>query len=413
MIDVAPKSLTDFEALPRDGAPRRSSKARFVALPLVAALLGGAGWYGYGHYEASHAAAPAATPLPTVTVAVPAERDVDVRLTGLGQFSAINRVELRAQVGGSLTEIHFKDGDIVRKGDLLFVIDPRPYEIKLAEAQAQLETAKARLGLADSQLARSQSLARSQYATQETLDQRVNEQSAARAAVDTSEARVRDAKLDLEYTRVTAPFSGRMSARQVSLGGLIAGSRAGASATTLLATIVSLDPIYLDFDMSEGDWLKFQRSRDQKQPLSKTVTAALGDEAGFDRTGKLDFVDNVLNRSSGTIHARATYANPDLFLSPGQFARVRVALSKPAPALLVPDAAVLPDQSDFVVMTVGADDVVTPKKVEVGDLRDGLRVIRSGLAPTDRVIVDGIALARPGTKVSAKQATVAVASAQN
>ncbi|WP_336488387.1 efflux RND transporter periplasmic adaptor subunit [Methylobacterium nigriterrae] len=410
MIDVAPKSLKDFEAIPSKGTRKRSATGRVLALPLVAVLLGGAGFYGYTHYEAPHAAAPVAAPVPNVTVASPLSREVDVRLSGLGQFSAINRVELRAQVGGTLTEIHFQDGQIVKKGELLFVIDPRPYEIKLAQAKAQAETAKARLALAESQLARSQSLARSQFATQETLDQRSNEVAAARAALDDGQARVRDAQLDLEYTRVTAPFTGRMSARQVSLGGLIAGSRAAASATTLLATIVSLDPIYLDFDMSEGDWLKFQRERrDQNKPLSKSVTASLGDEAGFDRQGKLDFVDNVLNRSSGTIHARATYANPDLFLSPGQFARVRLALSEPAPALLVPDAAVLPDQSDFVVMTVGADDVVAPKKVEVGDLRDGLRVIRSGLAPTDRVIVDGIALARPGTKVSAKQATVAVA----
>ena len=414
MMNVAPKSISDFEAVPVEGAKTRSGKSRVLALPLLAVLLGGAGWYGYTHYQPTHATAPAAAPVPNVTVASPVSRDVDVRLSGLGQFSAINRVELRAQVGGTLTEIHFQDGQIVKKGDLLFVIDPRPYEIKLAQAKAQVETAKARLALAESQLSRSQSLARSQFATQETLDQRVNEVAAARAAFDDGQARIRDAQLDLEYTRVTAPFSGRMSARQVSLGGLIAGSRAAVSATTLLATIVSLDPIYLDFDMSEQDWLKFQRERrDQNKPLAKVVTASLGDEASFAREGRLDFVDNVLNRSSGTIHARATYANPDLFLSPGQFARVRLALSKPAPALLVPDAAVLPDQSDFVVMTVNDADVVTPKKVEVGDLRDGLRVIRSGLAPADRVIVDGIALARPGMKVAAKAATVAVASAQN
>ncbi|MCE4226615.1 efflux RND transporter periplasmic adaptor subunit [Methylobacterium sp. C25] len=413
-MNVAPKSLSDFEAVPAEVTTKRSGKGRLLALPLVALLLGGTGFYGYSHYEAAHAVAPAAAPVPHVTVASPVGRDVDVRLSGLGQFSAINRVELRAQVGGTLTEIHFQDGDIVKKGALLFVIDPRPYEIKLAQAKALVETAKARLALAESQLARSQSLAKSQFATQETLDQRSNEVAAAKATLDDGQARVRDAQLDLEYTRVTAPFTGRIGARQPSLGSLIAGSRAAASATTLLATIVSLDPIYLDFDMSENDWLKFQRERrDQSAPLSKVVTASLGDEARFDRQGKLDFVDNVLNRSSGTIHARATYANPDLFLSPGQFARIRLALSKPAPALLVPDAAVLPDQSDFVVMTVGADDVVTPKKVEVGDLRDGLRVIRSGLAPTDRVIVDGIALARPGTKVAAKTATVAVASAQD
>lgn len=387
---------------------------RRVTLPLVVALLGGVGWYGHAGRGASQAAAPAALSLPVVTVANPVARDVDIRLGGIGQFSAIDLVELRAQVGGTLTEIHFQDGQIVHKGDLLFVIDPRPYEIRLAQAKAMLETANARLGLAESQLSRAQSLARSQFATQETLDQRINERAAAQAAVDDGKARIRDAELDLEYTRVRSPFTGRIGARRVSIGGLIAGSRAAASATTLLATLVSLDPIYLDFDMSEQDWLTFQRERrDLKQLPSKSVTASLSDETAYQRQGRLDFVDNVLNRSSGTIRARAVYANPDLFLSPGQFARVRLSLSEAMPALLVPDAAVLPDQSDHVVLTVGADDVVTPKRVAVGDLRGGLRVIRSGLAPSDRVIVDGIAIVRPGIKVLAKPAAIAVASAQD
>ena len=179
----------------------------------------------------------------------------------LGQFSAINRVELRAQVGGTLTEIHFQDGQIVNKGDLLFVIDPRPYEIKLARANAQLQTASARFALATSELARAQSLQRSSFATPETVDQRTSELNASQAAIDDAKAQIRDAQLDLEYTRITAPFTGRIGARLVSIGSLIAGSRGGISPTTLLTTLVSLDPIYLDFDMSESDYLAFARER--------------------------------------------------------------------------------------------------------------------------------------------------------
>jgi RND family efflux transporter MFP subunit len=348
-----------------------------------------------------------------VTVSNPLQRDVDVRLGAIGQFSAINRVELRAQVGGTLSEIHFQDGQIVRKGALLFVIDPRPYEIKLAQAKAQLETAKSRLALANTQLERSQSLRKSGWSTQETLDQRISDQQSAQAAIDDGQSRIRDAELDLEYTRVTAPFTGRIGARQVSIGGLIAGSRAASSPTTLLATLVSLDPIYLDFDMSEQDYLTFQRER-QKQggPLANKVEASLSDEKAFNLQGTLDFLDNTVNRSSGTIHARATFKNPDLFLAPGQFARVRLGLTPAAPALLVPDASVLADQSDHIVLTVGENNVVVPKVVQLGDLREGLRVIRSGLTPFDKVIIDGIPTARPGLPVVPNSAPIKVASNQ-
>jgi RND family efflux transporter MFP subunit len=325
----------------------------------------------------------------------------------LGQFSAIDRVELRAQVGGTLTEIHFKDGQIVHKGDLLFMIDPRPYEIKLAKATAQLQTASARFALASVQLGRAQTLLHTSFGTAETVDQRTSEQSSAQAAIDDAKAQIRDAQLDIEYCRITAPFTGRISARLVSLGSLIAGSRAGTSPTTLLTTLVSLDPIYLDFDMSESDYLTFSRERARLSgPLANAVTITLGDENRFTRQGTLDFVDNALDRSSGTIHARATVPNPDLFLVPGEFARVRVAVAPPAPTLMVPDAAVVLDQSQHMVMTVAADGTVVPAPVQTGDLRGGLRVIQSGLAPGDRVIIDGLVHATPGTKVAPQDGTI-------
>jgi membrane fusion protein, multidrug efflux system len=340
-------------------------------------------------------------------VSPPLQRSVDSRAGFLGQFSAIDRVELRAQVGGTLTEIHFKDGDIVHKGDLLFVIDPRPYEIKLEQAKAALATANARVALANNQLFRAQSLKHNEFATQETVDQRTNDQDAAQAAVEDAKARVRDAELDLDYCHVRAPFSGRIGARQVSIGGLIAGSRAATSPTTLLATLVSLDPLYLDFDMSESDFLTFSRERAQTPgPLANKVLIALSDESKFSREGTLDFIDNALDRASGTIHARATVPNADLFLAPGQFARLRVAIAPPTPVYLLPDASVVPDQSQHLVMTVASDGTVKPKIVTTGELRGGLRVIKSGLEANDRVVIDGLVRAIPGSKVAPQDGTI-------
>lgn len=397
MSDVVLKAPVDTAATNKS-SHRKSLRWQ---LPLLTVLVaGGVGGFAYFSQEASLASVPPAAPLAAVTVSNPLQRDVETRLGAIGQFSAINRVELRAQVGGTLSEIHFEDGQIVRKGDLLFVVDPRPYEIKLGQANAALESAKSRYSLATNQLERVQALLKTGNSTREIYDQRIAEQQAAQAAIDDAQSRIRDAQLDLEYTRVTAPFTGRIGARQVSIGGLIAGSRAATSPTTLLATLVSLDPIYLDFDMSEQDYLTFQRQR-QKQggPLDNKVEASLSDETGYGYQGALNFLDNTVNRSSGTIHARATFKNPDLFLAPGQFARVRIGLTAPAPALLVPDASVIADQSAHVVLTVSDKNVVVPKPVELGDLRGGLRVVRSGLTAADKVIVDGIPMARPGSVV--------------
>jgi RND family efflux transporter MFP subunit len=215
-------------------------------------------------YSSDAATPPPAPPVPQVVVSTPLERQVDSRLGFLGQFSAIERVELRAQVGGTLTGVYFKDGDIVHKGDLLFTIDARPYEIRLAQAKAQLETATPRLALAERELNRAQVLVTKSFGTQETVDQRTAEQRSAQAAVDDAKAQIRDAEFDLEHCRITAPFTGRIGTHLVSVGNLIAGSRAATTPTTLLAAMVSLDPIWLDFDMSESDFLQYSRDRVQK-----------------------------------------------------------------------------------------------------------------------------------------------------
>jgi membrane fusion protein, multidrug efflux system len=407
MDQISDPSNLEREPLQEPAAfrPRRRSW-RTYAIAAVAVAAAVATYLGLAPHRGNQAAA-LATPVPQVTVSEPLQRQVDSRAGFLGQFSAIDRVELRAQVGGTLTEIHFKDGQIVHKGDLLFVIDPRPYEIKLEQAKAALQTASARVELANAQLSRAQSLRRNEFATQETVDQRTSDQDSSQAAVADAKARIRDAELDLEYCRVLAPFTGRIGARQVSIGSLVAGSRASTSPTTLLATLVSLDPLYLDFDMSESDFLTFSRERARTGgPLANKVVIGLSDESSFGREGTLDFIDNALDRSSGTIHARATVPNPDLFLAPGQFARIRVAIAPPTSVYLLPDSAVVLDQSQHLVMTVGPDATVKPKIVTTGDLRGGLRVIESGLASTDRVVIDGLVRAIPGTKVAPQDGAI-------
>ena len=391
----------------------RASAKLWVVAGLAGIALVGA-WLKYSPGESRSSADTRPAALPQVVVSKPLLQNLDTRLGFLGQFSAVSQVELRAQVGGTLTGIFFKDGDIVRKGDLLFTIDPRPYEITLAEATAQLDVASARLELADRQLDRAKDLEQSNAGSVENVDQRISDQRAARAAVEDAKARIRDAQFDLDHCRIAAPFTGRIGTHLVSVGNLIAGSRTATSPTTLLATLVSLDPIYLDFDMSESDFLTYSKYREHlKGGYIQKVEVGLGDDKQYTRNGVFDFLDNVLDRSSGTIHARATVANSNLVLTPGQFARVRLVVAPPSPTLLVPDTAVLPDQSQHMVMTVSADGTVAPKRVEVGEIRDGLRVIRSGLAPSDRVIVDGLLHAAPGTKVATQDGTIRSAGGQD
>lgn len=408
-MDGSADTMTRDRIEPRD-EPETQPRWRGGLLPtlLLLAVLGAGGYYAYTRL--AHPGAPATAappPPPTVTVSAPLQKRLATFTTFTGQFSAVDRVEIRAQVSGYLTEIHFKDGQLVKKGDLLFVIDPRPYEIALANAKAQVATAMATLDLSKKQLNRTSELMRSDFASHETMDQRTQAQNAAVASLDQAKAAVRQAELNMEWTHIVAPMSGRISQHRVSIGNLVTGGAGGA--TTMLTTIVSLDPIYLDFDMGEGDYVAYQRFLHRphdKGEVDKNVGIALSDETGWKHQGKLDFIDNEMDRSSGTIHARATVPNPDLFIAAGQFARLRIPTASPAETLLVPDAALSTDQSRTLVMTVDGDGKVVPKSVETGKTVGDLRIIRKGLKPDDKVIINGLMFARPGGKVTPQQGTI-------
>jgi RND family efflux transporter MFP subunit len=369
-----------------------------IVLRLAALIFVVASCFPVGILAADAPAAP-----PAVTVSQPIRRELAEWDEYTGQFAAKEYVEIRARVSGYLTEIHFADGQIVKEGDLLFVIDPRPYEATLAAARAQLAQANAQVDLATQQLNRSAELRKKDFEPASNYDQRVSDLKVATAATESAKAAIRSAELNVGFTQITAPLAGRISNHQVSVGNLVSGS--DSAATPALTTIVSLDPIYFYFDMSEGDYLTYQRATaagklDEARD-SSPVYVRLTDETEWPRRGLLNFIDNQVDRGAGTIRARATFANSDFFVTPGQFGRIRIAASERYNAILIPDGAVVTDQSRKVVMTVKDDGTVEPKVVRPGPMTDdGLRIIRSGLAPTDRVIINGLVRARPGGKVT-------------
>jgi RND family efflux transporter MFP subunit len=341
---------------------------------------------------------------PAVTVSQPLQRELVEWDEYTGQFAAKEFVEIRARVSGYLTEIHFEDGQLVKEGDLLFVIDPRPYEATLAAARAQLAQGNAQVELATRQLERTAELRKKDFEPASTYDQRVSDLKVAAAAVESAKAAIRSAELNVGFSRITAPLTGRISNHQVSIGNLISGS--DSATTPAMTTIVSLDPIYFYFDMSEGDYLTYQRATaagtlGEARGNAPPVYARLTDETEWPWKGQLNFLDNQMDRGAGTIRARATFPNPGYFVTPGQFGRIRIPASEQHIAILIPDGAVVTDQSRKVVMTVKEDGTVEPKVVRPGPMTDdGLRIIRSGLEASDRVIINGLVRARPGAKVS-------------
>jgi RND family efflux transporter MFP subunit len=345
----------------------------------------------------------AAPPPPKVTVASPIKRTVIDQDEYVGRFVPIDSVEIRARVSGYLDRIHFTDGQMVKQGDLLFTIDKRPFQTALDQAKGNLQQAQANLAFTEADLARAAQLVRERTITEQTFDQRTQAKRVAEASVAALTAAVKQATLDLDFTELRAPVAGRIGDRRVSPGNLVTGNTTGN--TSMLATIVSLDPIRFEFAFDEASYLRYERlakgGRDMtSRDSSSVVGLKLLDEPDFVHQGRMDFVDNVIDRSSGTIRGRAVYSNPDGVFTPGMFARVRVAGSPSYTALMVPDAAIGTEQTRKYVLTVGPDDVVKMSYVTLGQVFNGQRVIKDGLKEDDRVIVNGLMRARSGQKVT-------------
>ncbi len=381
----------------------RKSSTRVAALTVLSALLTACG---DGKPPAQNAGAP---PAPTVTVAKPTQKMVAETDEYVGRFIAADYVEVRARVSGYLDAILFTDGQLVKKGDPLFSIDKRPYESAFAQANAARGTAQANLAFADSDLKRGEGLVRGSTITQQSFDQRTQAKRVAEANVLSQDAAIRQAELDLQFTSLTAPISGRIGDRRVSVGNLVAG---GTTGTTLLATIASIDPIRFEFTMDEGSYLRVVRNTaptaadNANLGLNLPVKLKLLDEPNFGHEGKIDFVDNAIDKSSGTIRARAQFGNADGRLTPGMFGRIQIETKPPATALLVPDTSIGTEQVRKFVYAVGPDNVATPKYVTLGPVVGGLRVV-NGLDPDDTVVVNGLMRVRPGAKVTPQQATPA------
>jgi membrane fusion protein, multidrug efflux system len=375
--------------------------ALFTFVTVAAGVVGGC-----DNKQASNAA-PAP---PSVTVSQPVQKSITEWDEYTGRFEALATVDVRARVSGFIDSIHFKDGQIVKQGDLLFVIDQRPYKLAVEQAKADVERAQAKLEIATSDVERATPLVQSQTLTGREFDTRRSVQRDAAGGVGSADAALKQAQLNLEWSEVRAPIGGRISDRRVDAGNLITGGPTGA---TLLTSIVTLDPIRFIFDGSEADFIRYLRlaaagSRPSSRDVQNPVAVRLADEADYKHMGRMDFVDNVVNPKTGTIRGRAIFDNKDGLLTPGFFGRLRL-FGGNDDALLIPDSAIASDQASKIVFTVAADGTVGTKKVELGPIIDGLRVVRSGLAPTDRIVIEGLARARPGQKVTAEGGTIKAA----
>ncbi len=378
---------------------RAAAGLTLASLALVAPLLAACG-------RSQAPAQTAAPPPPAVTIAKPEKRTIVDQDEYVGRFTAVDSVEVRSRLSGYLASIHFTDGQMVKKGDLLFTIDRRPFQIALDQARANLGQARANLAYTENDLARGQQLVRDKTITEQVFDQRTQAKRVAEASVAANEALVHQAELDLnEFSEIRAPIDGRIGDRRVSPGNLIPGGISGS--TTLLATIVSIDPIRFEFTFDESAYLRYERMNRGKEPAthwsSTPVKLKLLDEPTFEHGGRMDFVDNAISQTSGTIRGRAVFANPNGLFTPGMFGRIQVPGSPAYEALLVPDAAIGTEQTRKFVMVVDGENVARQHYVTLGQTVEGLRVIKDGLHDDDRVVVDGLMRARPGAKVTPQE----------
>jgi RND family efflux transporter MFP subunit len=379
---------------------RTATGLTVASLALVAPLLAACG-------SGQAPAQSAAPPPPQVTVAKPTTRTIVDQDEYVGRFTAVDSVEVRSRLSGYLASVHFNDGQMVKKGDLLFTIDRRPFQMILEQARANLAQSRATLAYAEADLARGQQLVGAKTITEQVFDQRTQAKRVAEASVAANEALVHQAELDFqEYSQLRAPVDGRIGDRRVSPGNLIPGGTTGS--TTLLATIMSIDPIRFEFTFDEAAYLRYSRLNPPgddptKRWSSMTVKVKLLDEDKFVHEGHMDFIDNAISQTSGTIRGRAVFPNPDGLFTPGMFARIQLPGSQPYEAVMVPDVAIGTEQTRKFVMVVDGENVARQKYVTLGQTVGALRVVKDGLSRDDRVIVDGLMRARPGIKVSPQE----------
>ncbi len=345
-----------------------------------------------------------------VTVAPPLAKRVTQWDEFSGRFEALESVDVRPRVSGFIDQVHFKDGQIVKASDPLFTIDKRPFQIAVESAQAEIARTTAQVELAENEVERAAPLAKTKVLTEREFDKRRSDLGVARATQMAAQANLRSAALNLEWTEVRAPISGRISNRKIDVGNVVSSGQNGAP--TLLTTIVSLDPVNFTFDISEADFLRYARlflagQRQTSRDTANPVRLKLADETNWSRMGKMNFVDNQLNARSGTLRVRAVFDNKDELLYPGVFARIQL-YGGDVDAMLVPDAAIVSDQARKIVFLVGSDNVVKAAPVTLGAIVDGLRVVTTGLSKDDQVVIEGLAnpAVRPGAKVNPQVGTI-------
>ena len=352
---------------------------------LMAAALSGCG---EATGKAAETQAPAAPP---VSAALVLERQVAETQEFSGRLEAIERVEIRSRVSGFITAVNFKPGSEVKKGDVLFVIDPRPYQAEAARAEANAASSRAKLELARRELARAESLLADKAIAKREYDEAAAAQKELEANAAAAQAQYEAARLNLAYTRVTSPIDGRVSKAEITLGNLV-------DASAVLTSVVSLDRIYASFDGDEETYLRVGARAQQGAPVA--VRVGLANEEGFPHEGKLEFVDNQLDARTGSVRMRATFDNADRTLAPGLFARVQLGAADSRKAVLIHDRAVATDQSRKYVFVVGADNKAEYRPVKLGPTVDGLRVVREGLNGGEKIVVNGLQRVRPGAPIA-------------
>ena len=345
---------------------------------------------------------PAAPPPQAVTVAAVPEREITEWDEFTGRLEAVDQVEIHPRVSGYIKRVTFAEGKEVKKGEVLFEIDPRPYEADLARAEAELESARSAASLAKSEVQRAGKLVDMQAISREEFDSRTSAEVQGGAQVRALEAAVQTARLNLEWTRVRSPIAGRVSSALVTAGNLV---QAGPPAGAVLTTVVSVDSMYLYFDSDEQTYLRYaSRARSSGGTNWRTarlpVYLGLANESGFPHEGRLDFVDNQVDPSSGTIRTRAVFSNRSRALTPGLFARVKLVGNEKMNAMLVRDGAIGTDQDRKFVLVIGSGDTLAYRPIVPGRLADGLRIVTSGLQPGERIVVNGLMRVRPGMKVA-------------